>query len=477
MSPLDLPMTHYAQSGDLNIAYQTMGKGPIDLILVPGLTTHVEFLHEIPGYTDFLRRLAAFARVVTFDKSGQGLSDRAFGVPSLEQRMDDIRAIMDDIGSMRAALLGCSEGAAISVMFGATYPERTSHLILFGGAARMTAAPDYPFMRSEEEWGSRVDTIVSHWGTGRFGINVLLPSLATAPNVISQLGKLERLTYSPGAVRAMYRQNMLIDVRPLLPTVRVPTLVLHRRADAGVPVGNGRFLASQIPGAKFIEYADCSDHFIFAGDWPSLCGDIEEFVTGHRVTTVPDFDRVLATVLFTDIVNSTRRAAEMGDQAWRRVLDEHDRTAQQIVAQHRGNLVRTTGDGILATFDGPGRAIRCALALEAAAMRIGLPVRAGLHTGEIELRDDDIGGIAVHAAARVMAQSGPGEVLVSRVVTELVAGAGLKFSKRGAHEFKGLPAGTLGAVCGGGLMRLRLELKERIAGNGCADGGSTPPMR
>jgi class 3 adenylate cyclase len=303
----------------------------------------------------------------------------------------------------------------------------------------MTAAPDYPFMRSEEEWAGRVDDVVAHWGTGTFSINVLLPSLATAPNVISQPGKLERLTYSPGALRAMYRQNMLIDVRPVLPTVSVPTLVLHRRTDAGVPVENGRYLASRIRGAKFIEYADCSDHFIFAGDWPTLCGDIKEFVTGHRETTVPDFGRVLATVLFTDIVNSTRRAAEMGDQAWHRLLDEHDRTAQRIVAQHRGNLVRTTGDGVLATFDGPGRAIRCALAFEAATARMGLPVRAGLHTGEIELRDGDIGGISVHAAARVMAQAGADEVLVSRVVTDLVAGAGLKFSERGAHEFKGLP--------------------------------------
>jgi class 3 adenylate cyclase/pimeloyl-ACP methyl ester carboxylesterase len=439
MSILDIPVTRYARSGELNIAYQTMGEGPIDLILVPGLTTHVEFLHEIPGYTDFLRRLATFARVVTFDKSGQGLSDRAFGVPCLEQRMDDIRAIMDDIGSKRMVLLGCSEGAAINVMFAATYPERTSHLILYGGFARMTAAPDYPFMRSEEEWARRVGTVVANWGTGTLASNILLPSFARAPNVISQLGKLERLTFSPGALRAMYQQNMLIDVRPVLPTVRVPTLVLHRRTDAAIPVENGRYLASQIPTAKIIEYADCSDHFIFAGDWPILCGDIEEFVTGHREMTVPDFDRVLATVLFTDIVDSTRRAAEMGDQAWRRALDEHDRTAQRIVTQHRGNLVRTTGDGVLATFDGPGRAIRCATAFEAATARMGLPVRAGLHTGEIELRDGDIGGIAVHAAARVMARAGAGEVLVSRVVTDLVAGAGLKFSERGAHEFKGLP--------------------------------------
>jgi class 3 adenylate cyclase len=216
-------------------------------------------------------------------------------------------------------------------------------------------------------------------------------------------------------------------------------LVLHRRTDAALGVESGRYVASHIPGAKFIEYADCSDHLIFAGDWPSVCGDIEEFVTGQRDTTVPDSDRVLATVLFTDIVDSTRRASEMGDQAWHQLLDEHDRTARRVVAQHRGHLVKTTGDGIVATFDGPGRAIRCALAFEAATTRLGLAVRAGLHTGEIEPRDRDIGGIAVHAAARVMAQARADEVLVSRVVTDLVAGAGLRFSERGAHEFKGLP--------------------------------------
>jgi class 3 adenylate cyclase len=237
----------------------------------------------------------------------------------------------------------------------------------------------------------------------------------------------------------MFRQNALVDVRPILPTVRVPALVLHRQTDAAVPVENGRYLASRIPGAKYIEYADCDDHLIFAGDWPTLCGDIEEFVTGNRGTTPPDFDRVLATVLFTDVVGSTRRAAEMGDQAWRRLLDEHDRTARRLVAQHRGTLVKTTGDGILATFDGPGRAIRCALAFGAATTRLGLSTRAGLHTGEIERRGEDIGGIAVHAAARVMAQAGPGEILVSRVVTDLVAGTGLAFSGRGTYELEGLP--------------------------------------
>jgi class 3 adenylate cyclase len=440
MSTFDLPETRYARSGELNIAFQVMGDGPIDLIFVPGLITHVEFLHEIPGYTDFLRRLAAFARVVTFDKSGQGLSDRAFGVPSLEQRMDDIRAILDEIGSRRAALLGCSEGAPIGVMFAATYPDRTSHLVLFGGMARYTATADYPFVRSPEDMERRAEEIARYWGTGAYAINGWLPSQAGHPEVVSLFAKLERLTFSPGALRSMCRQNMLIDVRPLLPTVQTPTLILHRRFDALIRAENGRYLASHIPNASYIEYEDeCTDHLIFAGDMRRLCADIQEFVTGNREAFSAEFDRVLATVLFTDIVGSTQRASELGDRAWRQLLDQHDDVARLTISQHRGALVKMTGDGIVATFDGPGRAIRCALAYQAATSRLGLPVRAGLHTGEIELRDKDIGGIAVHIAARVLSLAGSGELLVSRVVTDLVVDAGILFAERGTHEFKGLP--------------------------------------
>jgi class 3 adenylate cyclase len=326
-------------------------------------------------------------------------------------------------------------------MFTATYPERVSHLLLFGSFARFISAPDYPFRLSEDETVRGVDKLwARNWGTGA-SIRHFLPSYVNNPDVVRQYAKLERLAFGPSALKAMTRYNIEIDVRAVLAAIRVPTLVLHRQAES-VAVENGRFLASHIPGAKFVEYADCSDHAIFTGDQVRLCGDIEEFVTGHReaaAPAAPDFDRVLATVLFTDIVDSTRRAAEMGDHKWRRALDEHDHTAKRIVMQHRGKLVKTTGDGILATFDGPGRAIHCALAFQTAARNFGLPVRAGLHTGEIELRNGDIGGIAVHAAARVMAQASPGEVIVSRVVTDLVAGAGLRFSGRGTHELKGLP--------------------------------------
>jgi class 3 adenylate cyclase len=431
MNDFVLPETRYALSGDVNLAYQVMGDGPVDIILVPGVVSHVEFMHEVTGYTAFLRRLSNFARVVTFDKRGQGLSDRISGAPSLEQRMDDVRAIMDEIGSRRAVLLGFSEGSPMSALFAATYPERVSHLILFGGFAR---AAD---RSSQEAWEANVSHLVKNWGTGVM-VKAALGNQVPTPDVVAQFAKFERLSASPGALKTVILLNRHIDVTSILPTVRVPTLVLHRRTDVQIPVTFGRNLAAQIPGAKYIEYPE-GDHAFWSGNTEALLGDIEEFVTGQRESSSTELERVLATVLFTDIVDSTRSAAAMGDQNWRRSLDSHDQLAKQMVEKHRGILVKNTGDGILATFDGPGRAVRCALAFGAAAQQIGLPLRAGLHTGEIEIRGRDIGGIAVHAAARVMAQSQSSEVLVSRVVTDLVAGAGLKFAERGSHELKGLP--------------------------------------
>lgn len=431
MTDFKLPETRYVLSGEVSIAYQVMGNGPIDILLVPGLFTHVEFMHEMPGYTAFLRRLSSFARIVTFDKRGQGLSDRMSGAPSLEQRMDDVRAVMDAIGSRRAVLFGFSEGCPMSVLFAATYPERVSHLVLVAGFAR--AADRMP----EDVWQTRLEQIVRNFGTGEM-IKTIVPSQAGDPEAIGQFAKFERLSSSPGALRTILSLNRQIDVSSILPTLQVPTLVLHRRTDAQVSVALGRKLAESIPGARYVEYPD-GDHYYWTGVTDALHGDIEEFITGHRESASPELERVLATVLFTDIIDSTRSAAAMGDQRWRRLLDDHDQLAQQMVGKHRGNLVKSTGDGILATFDGPGRAVRCALALGSAAKQIGLPLRAGLHTGEIEIRGADIGGIAVHAAARVMAQSGSNEVLVSRVVTDLVAGAGLKFAERGSFELKGLP--------------------------------------
>ena len=305
--------------------------------------------------------------------------------------------------------------------------------MLWSGFARLTNTSDFSLMFPEEV----IFRLVKHYGTGAF-IKALMPSRANDAVLVSQFAKLERLSASPGAFKALLQQNALIDVRPILANVRVPTLVLHCLKDRLVPVENGRYLASLIPGAKYVEYTDGA-HGFFECDVPKLCGEIEEFVTGKRESQQPDFERVLATVLFTDIVDSTNRAVQMGDYSWHNLLDEHDRMARRMIEKYRGHLVKTTGDGILATFDGPGRAIRCALDFEAAAAQIGLPSRAGLHAGEVEIRHQDIGGIAVHAAARVMALSRPGEVLVSRVVMDLVAGAGLKFAHRGAHKLKGLP--------------------------------------
>jgi class 3 adenylate cyclase/pimeloyl-ACP methyl ester carboxylesterase len=431
MADFAMPETRYALSGDINIAYQTMGHGPLDIVIVPGAISHVEFHHELPGLTAFLHHLSRFARVVTFDKRGQGLSDRVSGVPSLEERMDDVRAIMDAIGSKRAVLMGFSEGCPMSVLFAATYPDRVSHLVLVGGFVRARrSVPD-------EAFEAFVAATVAAWGTGQM-MKRVIGTHDGNEREIALLGKLERLSCSPGAFKILMLMNRRIDVTPVLPSVRVPALVLHSRADAVVPIAEGRKLAAAIPGAKYIEYDDLP-HACFAGACEVLIGDIEEFVTGHRDASFPETDRVLATVLFTDIVDSTRMAVEVGDHRWHELLDRHDRLAKQTIEKHRGNFVKSTGDGILATFDGPGRAVRCALAFGAAAQQMGLPLRAGLHTGEIEVRGQDVGGIAVHAAARVMAQCGANEVLVSRVVTDLVAGAGLKFTERGAFDLKGIP--------------------------------------
>jgi class 3 adenylate cyclase len=402
-----------------------MGDGPIDIVVVAGIASHVEYLHEFPEYTRFLRRLATFARVVTFDKRGQGLSDAILGAPSLEQRVDDVRAVMDEIGSHRAVLLGLSEGCPMSAFFAAANPERVSKFIVFGGFAKSLLTE------------AAVSHVSKIWGTGA-AMSQAMASLSTNPDAVKMFAKFERLSASPGAAKAYMSLNRLIDVTAILPSVHVPTLVLHRRTDAMIAVERGREVAALIPNAKYIEYPE-GDHVPFTGDAETVLGDIQEFVTGERESFTSDLERILTTVMFTDIVDSTRNAAELGDYQWRRLLDSHDQAAKLAIEKHRGNLIKTTGDGVLATFDGPGRAVRCALAFEATTKQIGLPLRAGLHTGEIELRGRDVGGIAVHAAARVMAQCAPGEVLVSRVITDLVAGAGLKFADRGSHELKGLP--------------------------------------
>ena len=429
MNHFVVPQTMYARSGDINIAYQVVGEGSVDILIVPGAISHLELVYELPGCINFVKRLSRFARIIQFDKRGQGLSDRVSGVPSLEERMDDVRAVMAASGSRRAVLVGFSEGCPMSVLFAATYPERVSHLILIGGFARPSLAPDAEFEAISE-------MIVGNWGSGQM-MKRVVGFADNNKEVLAGLGRFERMACSPGAFKTLLRMNRLIDVTQILPSLRIPTLVLHSRVDAVTPVSEGRKLAAAIPSAKYIEYDDLP-HAGFTAENQELANHIEEFATGHR-SDEEEPSRVLATVLFTDIVNSTDRAVEIGDLRWRELLDTHDHLAREIVGQHRGKMVKSTGDGILATFDGPGRAVRCALALGAAAERIGLPLRSGLHTGEIELRGNDVGGIAVHVAARVMSQSGAKEVFVSRVVTDLVAGAGLKFVERGAYNLKGIP--------------------------------------
>jgi class 3 adenylate cyclase/pimeloyl-ACP methyl ester carboxylesterase len=431
MTDFVVPQTQYARSGDINIAYAVAGEGPIDLTIVPGSISHLEVAHELPCVSSNVQRLRRFARVISFDKRGQGLSDRVSGAPSLEERMDDVRAVLDAAGSRKTVLLGMSEGCPMSLLFSATYPDRVSHLILVGGFMR--AGHSIPASQFE----AHADAVVANWGSGQMMKRVAGIKEGTKEQ-LAVLGKFERMCCSPGAFKAIMVMNRSIDVTPILQSVRVPTLVLHSQADAVVPVSEGRKLGTAIPGARYIEYENLP-HGLFLSESEQAIGDIEEFITGHRPEAAEEVDRVLATVLFTDIVNSTTRAIEIGDRRWRELLDSHDRVAANVVDRHRGRLVKSTGDGILATFDGPGRGVRCALALGEAARHLGLPLRAGLHTGEIEMRGNDVGGIAVHVAARVMGQSGANEVLVSRVVTDLVAGAGLKFAERGSFDLKGIP--------------------------------------
>ncbi len=428
----DLPETSFAQSGNVSIAYQVMGAGPIDLVFVPGIVSNIELAHELPSYTECFRRLTQFCRVATFDKRGQGLSDRISGAPTLEDRTDDVRAVMDAAGMKRVVLLAHSEGAAMGAYFAAVYPERESHLIIHGGLPKFARSDDYPFGPTAEQ----LSKTAAKWGTGSL-IKAAAPSLFGSTAAKASAARFERQSCSPGNFKALLDLNAQLDVRQILPDIRVPTLVLHTKTDRMAPVEGARYVAEKIPGAKLIEY-ETGDH-LFYSSTDQWLADVEEFVTGQRQVASGAMDRILATVLFTDIVDSTAQAAAKGDAAWRKTLDEHDRVVRRLVDQHRGRLIKTTGDGVLATFDGPGRAIRCALSLEPALARLNLSIRAGLHTGEVEDRGADIGGIAVHAAARVMSMAGAGEVLVSRVVADLVAGSGISFTDRGEAELKGIP--------------------------------------
>jgi pimeloyl-ACP methyl ester carboxylesterase len=432
MSPL--PETRYARCGELFIAWQESGKGPIDLVLVPGIVSHVEAFHELPGYEGFLERVGRFARVIAFDKRGTGLSDRATEAPTFEERMDDIRAVMDAAGCERAALFGISEGGSLAALFAASFPERSRALILFGSFPRVLAEPDsYPFGFPEGALGTK-EQWLADWGTGT-SAELMFPSRAREPSVRQLWARIERLAAAPSGFWSLAQVLQQIDVRAVLPTVRVPTLVLRPEREL-FPPEMSRYFAEHIPGARLIELPGV-DHYPWLGPVDGLVAEVEEFLTGVRSHAEPD--RVLATVLFVDIVGSTARAAELGDRRWRELLDAHDAGVRREVARARGRELGTAGDGFLAAFDGPARAIRCAQAIRAHARGLGLEVRAGLHTGECEVRGQGLAGIALHIGARVAALAGPGEVLVTSTVHDLVAGSGIAFAERGAHALAGVP--------------------------------------
>jgi len=427
--------THYADSGGVSIAYQVHGSGPIDLVLVPGFVSHVELLGEEPGVARFLRRLTAFARMLVFDKRGQGLSDRPGRPPTLEESMDDLRAVVEAAGFERPSLLGISEGGPMSTLYAATYPGEISNLVLFGTFARMLEAPGFPSGTTEEaldRWGAVVQR---DWGKA-VALNLWGPSRVGDREFERWWARLLRQGTSPAGAIALMDLYREMDVRSILPAIDVPTLVLHRAGDRMVAAAQGRYLADRIPAARYVELPG-EDHLPFAGDFEPMLDEVEEFLVGSRGAS--ESERALATILFTDIVGSTERAAELGDRGWRALLERHDAAVRRQLSLHRGREVKTMGDGFLATFDGPARAIRCACALQEEVQGLGLEVRAGIHTGEVELIGDDVGGMAVNIGARIGALAGPGEVLVSSTVRELVVGSGLEFADRGARTLKGAP--------------------------------------
>lgn len=431
------PVTRYVKSDGVHIAYQVLGEGPFDVVFVPGFVSNVEATWQSPVRAAFFRRLASFCRLIMFDKRGTGMSDRGSQIFSLEQRMHDVRAIMDEVGSERAALFGISEGGPMSLLFSATYPERVRALVLYGTYARRSWAPDFPFGWRDEQWDAVIENADQHWGsTSGFDFRMWAPSIAGDPAKLEQMAAYFRAAASPGAVVAVWTMNREIDVRDVLPSTRVPTIILHRDGDRVLNIEHARYMSQRIPGAKLVELKGI-DHVPWIGDGEDILGHVEEFLTGARQEVEPD--RVLATVLFTDIVGSTERAVELGDRRWRNVLESFHALSRAQVDQFRGREIDTAGDGQFASFDAPARAVRCAASICSAAQRLGVEVRAGVHTGEVERMGEKLGGLAVHIGARVMALAKGGEVLVSGTVKDIVAGSGLTFEERGTHALKGVP--------------------------------------
>jgi class 3 adenylate cyclase len=431
---VDLPIS-YARNGDASIAYTVFGEGPIDLIFVTGFVGHLEIGLEAPVAQRFFQRLASFGRVIAFDKRGMGLSDRGSGSYTIEGVAEDMVAVLDAVGVERAAVFGVSEGGTAATMFAATYPERVTSMAQYGGYARISQAPDFPQGLPVSEIRAMHDVLFDDWGNPD-SFDLFAPSWGPDPDVREWWGRLLRAGASPAGVHALLAMYEALDVRPLLPLVKVPTLILWRRDDTLIPARLTRVVAEGIPGAKGVELSG-PDHLFLAGDQEALVGEVEQFLTGERRPA--PVDRVLATVLFTDIAGSTERAAELGDQAWRDLLEQHDRIARREVERQRGVLVKSTGDGMLASFDGPARAILAARNIRDALAELDLQIRAGVHTGECERMGEDLSGIAVHIGARVGSAAEPGEVLVSQTVRDLVVGSPLEFEDRGARDLKGVP--------------------------------------
>ncbi|WP_426610400.1 adenylate/guanylate cyclase domain-containing protein [Bradyrhizobium sp. McL0616] len=432
-----VPTTHYAKSGDVHIAYQVVGEGPVDLVLIHGWISHLEYQWEDPALARFLNRLASFSRLIVFDKRGTGLSDRVAesALPTLEQRMDDIRTVMDAVGSSRAVIFGVSEGGPLSTLFAATYPARTAALIMYGAYAKYIRADDYPWAPTREQHEAAFIAYERHWGTP-IGLKILAPSSADDERVRQWWAHYMRVSASPGAGVTLYRMNVEVDIRAILPTIRVPTLILHRSGDRLVSSQGARYMAGQIPDAKFVEFPG-DDHILWIGNTDPLLAEIQEFLTGKP--PILEADRVLATVLFIDIVQSTQRATAIGDSRWRDLVNNYQQHVGKEVARLGGRVVNTAGDGVFATFAGPARAIECARAVRDVVATLGLAIRCGIHTGECVIEGDDLAGIAVHIGARVAARAEPGEILLSSTVKDLIAGSKVECSDRGSHILKGVP--------------------------------------
>lgn len=433
-----IPPTRYVRSGDASIAYQVVGDGPLDLIVVPGFPSHLELSWQYPRLAHFYRRLASFSRLILLDKRGLGLSDRVPDdrLPGVEQRMEDLHSVLDAVGSERAALVAISDGGPPALVFAATHPDRTSALLLINTYPRRLRSDDYPWAPTEEEWNSFQDAILEGWG-GPLFVETLAPSLAGDERFNEWWASFLRQSASPGAAYALLRMNALIDVRSVLPAVHVPTLILHRKGDRINPIGGARYMAEQIPGARLVEL-DGDDHQPWVGDTETTLEEIERFLAGEQ--RVPEPERILATILFTDIVESTQTAARLGDRRWKTLLETHDAIVRFQFERFAGREIKSTGDGVLALFEGPARAIRCALAIKDQLAELGVRVRAGVHTSEVEsLPDGDIRGLGVHVAARLLGMAGTGEVFVSSVVRDVAVGSGLRFDDRGTHDLKGVP--------------------------------------